>query len=111
MRKRLLTKLRVHHGLLVDNMVEGHHEGVLYAACGRKRAPGVITTTLYALTLAPYMQVITTVEENARNAPAWSSRSNSSPPTIANVMEKRQSALQKNRMDRATARPTGEGWS
>ena len=23
--KRLLTKLRVHHGLLVANMVEGHH--------------------------------------------------------------------------------------
>ena len=35
MRKRLLTKLRVHHGLLVANMVEGHHEGVLHAACGR----------------------------------------------------------------------------
>ena len=33
---RLLTKLRVHHGLLVANMqVEGHHEGVLHAACGR----------------------------------------------------------------------------
>ena len=31
----LLTKLRVHHGLLVANMVEGHHEGVLHAACGR----------------------------------------------------------------------------
>ena len=28
-------KLRVHHGLLVANMVEGHHEGVLHAACGR----------------------------------------------------------------------------
>ena len=34
-RKRLLTKLHVHHGLLVANMVEGHHEGVLYAGCGR----------------------------------------------------------------------------
>ena len=35
-RKRLLTKLRVHHGLLVlANMIEGHHEGVFYAACGR----------------------------------------------------------------------------
>jgi hypothetical protein len=33
-RKRLLTKLRVHHGLPVANMVEGHHEGVLHAACG-----------------------------------------------------------------------------
>jgi hypothetical protein len=33
--KRLLTKLRVHHGLLVVNMVENHHEGVLHAACGR----------------------------------------------------------------------------
>ena len=27
------------------------------------------------------------------------------------VMEKLQSALQKSRIDRATARPTGEGWS
>ena len=34
-RKRLLTKLRVHHGLLVANIVEDHHEGVLHAACGR----------------------------------------------------------------------------
>ena len=33
-RTRLLTKLRVHDGLLVANIVEGHHEGVLYAACG-----------------------------------------------------------------------------
>jgi hypothetical protein len=31
----LLTKLRVHDGLLVANMVEDHHEGVLHAACGR----------------------------------------------------------------------------
>jgi hypothetical protein len=30
-----LTKLRVHHGLIVANMVEDHHEGVLHAACGR----------------------------------------------------------------------------
>ena len=28
-------KLRVHHGLLVANMVEDHHEGVLHAACSR----------------------------------------------------------------------------
>ena len=34
-RKRLLTKLPVHDGLLVANMVEDHHEGVLHAACGR----------------------------------------------------------------------------
>ena len=27
--------MRVHHGLLVANMVEDHHEGVLHAACGR----------------------------------------------------------------------------
>jgi len=33
--KRLLTKLRVHDGLLVANMVEVHHEGVLHAACNR----------------------------------------------------------------------------
>ena len=42
---------------------------------------------------------------------AWSSRSRSSPPTIASVLKKRQSALQKSRIDRATAWPTGEGWS
>ena len=34
-RKRLLTKLRVHHDLLVANIVESHHEGVFCAACGR----------------------------------------------------------------------------
>ena len=33
--------------------------------------------------------------------PGWS------PPTIASVMEKLQSALQKSRIDRATARPGG----
>ena len=33
--------MRVHHGLLVANMVECHHEGVLHAACGRYLArPG-----------------------------------------------------------------------
>ena len=39
---------RVHHDLLVANIVEDHHEGVLLAACGRSRAPGVMTTTLRA---------------------------------------------------------------
>ena len=33
------------------------------------------------------MQVSTTIEENAHNAPAWSSRAKSSPPTIATVLE------------------------
>ena len=56
---------------------------------------------------AQYMQVSTRVEENARNAPAWSSRSGSSQPTIATALEKLQSALQTSRIDRATARPTG----
>ena len=51
-----------------------------------------MTTTLCVN--VQYMQVSTRVEENARNAPAWSSRSGLSPPTIASVMEKRQSALQ-----------------
>ena len=45
------------------------------------------------------------------DAPAWSSRAGSSPPTIATVLEKLQSALQKSRIDRATTRPTAEGWS
>ena len=31
---------------LVANMVEDHHGGVPHAACGRWRAPGVMTTTL-----------------------------------------------------------------
>ena len=53
----------------------------------------------------------TTVEENARDAPAWSSRAGSSLPTIATVQEKLQSAFQKSRIDRATTRPTAEGWS
>ena len=33
----------------------------------------------------------------------WSSRAGSSPPTIATVLEKLQSALQKSRTDRALA--------
>jgi len=49
--------------------------------------------------------VSTTVEENARDAPAWSSRAGSSPPAIATVLEKLQSALQKSRIDRATTWP------
>ena len=34
-----------------------------------------------------------------------------SPPTIATVLEKPQSALQKSRIDRTTTRPPAEGWS
>ena len=48
----------------------------------------------------------TTVEENARDAPAGSCRAGSSSPTIATVLEKLQSALQKSRIDRTT---TGTG--
>eukprot|EP00964_Phaeocystis_antarctica_P087191 scaffold55264_cov52-Phaeocystis_antarctica.AAC.3 len=44
--KRVMTNLRVHHSPLVANIVEGHHEGALHAACGRSRVPGVMTTTL-----------------------------------------------------------------
>ena len=50
-RKMVLANLRVQHGPLVATLVEGHHEGALHAACGRSRVPGVMTTTLYALTL------------------------------------------------------------
>jgi len=53
-----------------------------------------MTTTLCAN--AQELQVSTTVEENARDAPAWSSRAGS-PSTIATVLEKLQSALQKSR--------------
>ena len=51
-------------------VVEDHHEGVLHAAltCGRLRVPGVMTTTLRVN--AQELQVSTTVEENARDAPA-----------------------------------------
>ena len=42
----VLANLRVQHGPLVATLVEGHHEGALHAACGRSRAPGVMTTTL-----------------------------------------------------------------
>ena len=55
-------------GPLVATLVEGHHEGALHAACGRLRAPGVMTTTLRAS--AQELQVSTPVEENARDAPA-----------------------------------------
>ena len=40
-RKRLLTKLRVHHGLLVSNMVEGHHDGVCFMLLAAVSAPRV----------------------------------------------------------------------
>ena len=41
-------------------------------------------------------------EENARDVPAWSSRSASPTQSIARALEKLQSALQKSRIDRAT---------
>ena len=90
-RGSVVTNLRVHHGPLVANIVEDHHEGALHAACGRSRVPGVMTTTLRAS--AQELQVSTTVEENARDAPAWGSRAASSPQTIASAWEKLQSAL------------------
>ena len=76
---------------------------------GRLRAPVVITTTEHAN--ADELQVSTTVEENTRDAPACGSRAASSKPIIASAWEKLQSALQKSRIDRATTRPTAEGWS
>ena len=79
----VLANLRVQHGPLVATLVEGHHEGALHAACGRSRVPGVMTTTLRVN--AQELQVSTTVEENARNAPACGSRAASSKPTIASA--------------------------
>ena len=90
-RKRVLAKLRVHHGLLIASIVEDYHEGVLHAACGRSRVPGVMTTTLRAN--AQELQVSTTVEENAGDASACGSRAASSQPTIASALEKLQPAL------------------
>ena len=49
------------------------------------------------------------VEENARDVPAWSSRTASPTQSIARALEKLQSALQKSGIDRATTRPTAEG--
>jgi hypothetical protein len=68
----VLANLRVQHGPLVATLVEGHHEGALHAACGRSRIPGVMTTTLRID--AQELQVSTTVEDNARDAPACGSR-------------------------------------
>ena len=56
------------------------------------------------------LQVSTTVEENAGGASACGCRAASSPQTIASTLEKFHSAL-KSRVDRATTRPTAEGWS
>ena len=97
----VLANLRVQHGPLVATLVEGHHEGALRAACGRSRLPGVMTTTLRAS--AQELQVSTTVEENARDAPACGSRAASSQQTMASALEKLQPALQKSRIDRATS--------
>eukprot|EP00964_Phaeocystis_antarctica_P095504 scaffold61924_cov61-Phaeocystis_antarctica.AAC.3 len=74
-----------------QRILEGHHEGVLHAACGRSRVPGVMTTTLRVN--AQELQVSTTVEENARDAPAWGSRAASSQQPIASALEKLQPAL------------------
>ena len=49
------------------------------------------------------------VEENARDVPAWSSRSASPTLSIVLTLEKLQSALQKSGIDRATTWPTAEG--
>ena len=97
----MVTNLRVHHGPLVANIVEDHHEGVLHAACG----PGVMTTTLRAN--AQELQVSTTIEENARDAPACGSRAASSQPTIASALEKLQPALfLESGIDRGATRPS-----
>ena len=87
----VVTNLRVQHGPLVATLVEGHHEGALHAACGRSRAPGVMTTTLRVN--AQELQVSTTVEENTRDAPARGSRAASSQQTMASALEKLQPAL------------------
>jgi hypothetical protein len=52
-----------------------------------------MTTTLCANGNAQPLQVSTTVEENARDASAWSSRAGSSPPTIASVVPRRFNPL------------------
>ena len=63
----VLANLRVQHGPLVATLVEGHHEGALHAACGRSRAPGVMTTTLRVN--AQELQVSTTGSSHAQGQP------------------------------------------
>ena len=52
------------------------------------------------------------VEENARDVPAWSSRTATARQTVvvAKALEILLYALQKSGIDRATTRPTAEGW-
>ena len=71
--------------------------------------PGVMTTTLCAN--AQYMQVITTVEENAHNAPAWRQqvRAGCLRQQSPACWRSFNPALLKSRIDRTTTRPTGEG--
>eukprot|EP00964_Phaeocystis_antarctica_P107765 scaffold72431_cov77-Phaeocystis_antarctica.AAC.1 len=64
---------------------------VLYMLRAAVRASRVMTTTLRVN--AQELQVSTTVEENACDAPACGSRAASSQQTIATALEKLQPAL------------------
>ena len=58
------------------------------------------------------MQVSTRVEEERVQCASLEQQVRVVPANNRHsVMEKLQSALQKSRIDRVTARPTGEGWS
>ena len=78
-----------------------------FPAWGRPRCPRVMTTTLCVK--RSRVEVSIMVEENARDVPAWSSRTASPTQSIATALEKLQSALQESGIDRATTRPTAEG--
>ena len=89
----VLANLCVQHGPLVATLVEAHHEQrVLYMLRAAVRAPRVVMTTPLRVN-AQELQVSTTAEENARDAPACGSRAALSQPTIARAWEKLQSAL------------------
>ena len=103
----VLANLRVQHGPLVATLVEGHNEGALHAACGRSRAPGVMTTTLRVN--AQELQVSTTVEEKTGDASASGCRSETTPPTISSNVAKPQPAHVKSWIDRTSTWPTAAG--
>ena len=61
----VLTKLRVHYGLPIATILEGHHMGTDHTAWRRPHCPHVMTTTISVNSRA---KASIMVEENARDA-------------------------------------------
>ena len=91
----------IHSGRVVPRVVRTK------AVFGRLRAPVVITTTEHAN--ADELQVSTTVEKNTGDASASGCRSGTTPPTIASIVAKPQSAPVKSWIDRTSTQPTAVG--